>query len=772
MSFQTFVTQQLGSITSMLNSLSTNAKKIDELPAQSSLNSSSKIHVSIGGVSQYITVSQLMAAFSNSNVDRLLFIGDIPPIVSNVLSIPPAGCIIDGVNYTTAVDTPIAVPYCTTDFTRIDIIVFGVGGIYSVPGNETVGIAVAEPLPDNTVYITQVTVTDSDISEVPVPITGFDFIRKDEKAEVEINDTGAIDILFPDQRAIGVLTGSVTTIQTVDVDSTTTYQNKKYAFKNHQATAVTFEHLSSSGSAPFKFSFPDEVDFVLEPNEVIEFLKVKTSTPIFEFIGKVKFEIENINGLQDALDDKASIAYVDALQVGLWDDRGTYTVNASGNINYPSSGGSGSAGALLKGDIFTVGGAVVGTSTVNSIQVNNGDTIRVLVDSPSPTNDANWAIGENNIGYIPENAVNKVTTMSGNTTSNIVYLSAKAIYDWAVALFVPQTRTITINATAYDLSANRSWTITSGITNTIRTTTASNLATQDVAGFLTFVNAVSSFAIASNEIVEYQITDTGQIFKILPNNRSVGSGQTALVSSDVIEMEHTETILQHLGVYVKFNQASASAYPFAGGALNSGILQGALTTNVNEYSNSYVRFIAASGVNNSGYRFSDGNSFPTTYFKGVTFFGIINPLVTTNLSAILGMPHAASISGTSENTTQGAWFNITGNQIQAKCAYLTNVSMGTAVTITATEWLLCMIEVIENNASVKTIRFTVRKTDGTFVYNRQDITSNIPPYNVPTTNSSTGVRAILATTPGSNTDIFGLASMGFWASKPNWLKYF
>lgn len=34
-----------------------------------------------------------------------------------------------------------------------------------------------------------------------------------------------------------------------------------------------------------------------------------------------------------------------------------------------------------------------------------------------------------------EDAVNKVTTMTGNTTSNIVFLTAKAVYDWAVGLF-------------------------------------------------------------------------------------------------------------------------------------------------------------------------------------------------------------------------------------------------------------------------------------------------------------------------------------------------
>jgi hypothetical protein len=68
------------------------------------------------------------------------------------------------------------------------------------------------------------------------------------------------------------------------------------------------------------------------------------------------------------------------------------------------------------------------------------------------------------------------------------------------------------------------------------TTTSANLNRQDVAGFLGYVNFVTPFSIASNEIVEYHITDTGQIFKILVNNRSIGSGQVPLISSEILEL--------------------------------------------------------------------------------------------------------------------------------------------------------------------------------------------------------------------------------------------
>lgn len=120
--------------------------------------------------------------------------------------------------------------------------------------------------------------------------------------------------------------------------------------------------------------------------------------------------------------------YADGLVVGLWDDRGSY--DASGGA-YPSTGGSGSAGAIKKGDVWTI--SVAGTLPTGQV-VEVGDIIRALVDTPGNTQ-ANWAITQNNIGYVAENSANKATAMAGNTTSNIVYLTAKAIYDWATGLF-------------------------------------------------------------------------------------------------------------------------------------------------------------------------------------------------------------------------------------------------------------------------------------------------------------------------------------------------
>jgi len=58
---------------------------------------------------------------------------------------------------------------------------------------------------------------------------------------------------------------------------------------------------------------------------------------------------------------------------------------------------------------------------------------------------------------LKENSVNKVTSIVGNETSNVFFATVKAVYDWAVGLFVPQTRTLTIGGVTQDLTLNRTF---------------------------------------------------------------------------------------------------------------------------------------------------------------------------------------------------------------------------------------------------------------------------------------------------------------------------
>ncbi|OQY03180.1 MAG: hypothetical protein B6I20_05530, partial [Bacteroidetes bacterium 4572_117] len=88
--------------------------------------------------------------------------------------------------------------------------------------------------------------------------------------------------------------------------------------------------------------------------------------------------------------------------MGKLDYRGAY--DASGDA-FPSSGGSGDGGAVLKGDMWVV--SVAGTLGGNNIQV--GDFVIAETDTPGQTA-ANWSSLNTNISYVPENAGNKENT--------------------------------------------------------------------------------------------------------------------------------------------------------------------------------------------------------------------------------------------------------------------------------------------------------------------------------------------------------------------------
>lgn len=112
---------------------------------------------------------------------------------------------------------------------------------------------------------------------------------------------------------------------------------------------------------------------------------------------------------------KAAKDYIDSMVVGLLDDRGSY--DASSN-QFPTTGGSGTGGAILKGDLWFV--SVAGT--LGGIPVKVGDSFRALTDAPAQIA-TNWSILSSNLGYVPANDANVVhkagdETINGHKTFN------------------------------------------------------------------------------------------------------------------------------------------------------------------------------------------------------------------------------------------------------------------------------------------------------------------------------------------------------------------
>jgi len=160
-------------------------------------------------------------------------------------------------------------------------------------------------------------------------------------------------------------------------------------------------------------------------------------------IADAALSIAKTSGLQTALDNRELLSnkstnvalgssdtlypsqnavktYADSLVAGLLDYRGGY--NASVNT-FPASGGSGTAGAVLKGDMWII--SVAGTLGGTAVQV--GDSLIASVDTPGQTA-GNWNVLNSNISYVPEDVANKVTSISGASTDT-QYGSAKLLFD-------------------------------------------------------------------------------------------------------------------------------------------------------------------------------------------------------------------------------------------------------------------------------------------------------------------------------------------------------
>jgi len=106
---------------------------------------------------------------------------------------------------------------------------------------------------------------------------------------------------------------------------------------------------------------------------------------------------------------KAIKDYTDGLVAGLLDYRGAYDASVN---TFPATGGSGTAGAIMKGDMFIISVAGV----LNSVAVQVGDSIISSIDTPGQTA-SNWNILNSNISYVPEDVANKEnTTIDTNTT--------------------------------------------------------------------------------------------------------------------------------------------------------------------------------------------------------------------------------------------------------------------------------------------------------------------------------------------------------------------
>lgn len=183
------------------------------------------------------------------------------------------------------------IPYSSTGNQRFVLFVANVFDTFEmISGPESASNPVVPPVPNNTLQVTLLLVTDGEISEPTIPITGDEFVKKMESQDF-IVDYGATTVIeqinLTDDRSSISLTNAVTDIKSIQVSGEFLRPGKPHFVKNRTNHDVTIWHDAGTGNV--KYFFPNELDLVVKPNEVIEFnLNGNDSSDYqFEFVGLI-----------------------------------------------------------------------------------------------------------------------------------------------------------------------------------------------------------------------------------------------------------------------------------------------------------------------------------------------------------------------------------------------------------------------------------------------------------------------------------------------------
>jgi hypothetical protein len=181
--------------------------------------------------------------------------------------------IIDAIDYTNPAPVPLNFPYAASGKMRLDMIALTTSNTaIRIAGPESDSNPVSAPLPDNMIQAGIVLVTDSEVGDPSSPIIGDTFVKKLESQDVIVN-YGATTVIeqinLTDERSSISLIGSVTDVKSVQVSGLYIRMGKPHFVKNRTGHDVKLWHLEGTGN--IKYFFPNGLDLIVKPNEVISF---------------------------------------------------------------------------------------------------------------------------------------------------------------------------------------------------------------------------------------------------------------------------------------------------------------------------------------------------------------------------------------------------------------------------------------------------------------------------------------------------------------------
>lgn len=221
--------------------------------------------------------------------------------------------------------------------------------------------------------------------------------------------------------------------------------------------------------------------------------------------------------------------------------------------------GSGEKFGYFNGTTWEWLGAGGGGGAVDSV---NGYTGVVTIDYSD--------VGaEPALGYTPEDVSSRETSMTGNETSDLVYLTAKAIYDWAIGLFSQVGHTHAATVSDGWVEETNTWTFknrTQAYTNDPAAGNGITLNMTNTADFVVGADVtVSSSAGSENTHITAVVANTSiTVNQLLLNHTTTSPLVTLLdvftINADVTSYIKKDTRLKFTQTTVKYGTVYSSTH--------------------------------------------------------------------------------------------------------------------------------------------------------------------------------------------------------------------
>ncbi|MHC0442309.1 hypothetical protein [Flavobacterium sp. 3-210] len=228
--------------------------------------------------------------------------------------------LINNVQYSNATDLTISFPLASAGKERLDrVVATNLNTFIRIPGQESDSSPTADPRPDNTVDVTFVLVTDSEVGEPTPPIVGDEFITKISKSFFRMFYTGHIDSVPVDDKSYLKFEEGMLSLKSLQIsDSGFLYHGRDFIFKNGTSGNVTLYHMQGTGN--FRFNFPNAQDLIIKPEEsvhiVMRAINVSNNGGLLDFVGL----IVDLSGKADLVGGKVPASqlpsYVDDILEG------------------------------------------------------------------------------------------------------------------------------------------------------------------------------------------------------------------------------------------------------------------------------------------------------------------------------------------------------------------------------------------------------------------------------------------------------------------------